>query len=104
MRTKRIKYCKKDCYLYNFFDDFDDKQAKCFIYNFYYIYDSFTGEYEVSEEDNDISYIGTFETDYFSTPVIGKFEEYFVSIAQWRDIQIDNILGQEINGGDILSD
>jgi hypothetical protein len=95
MRTKRIKYiCKKDCYLYNFFDDFLDKEAKCFKDIFYYIsYDSFTAEYEVySEEDNDKSYIGTFETDYFSTPVIGKFEEYFVTLAQWRDKQIENIL------------
>jgi hypothetical protein len=58
-----------------------------------YKYDSFSREYEAyTEEDNDKSYIGTFETDYYSKPQIGKFEEYFVTIAQWRDSQIDNIL------------
>jgi hypothetical protein len=94
MRSRHKYICKKDCELYNFWDDFSDKKAECFKDNFYYIkYDSFTNEYEVySEEDNDKSYIGIFETDYFSTPKIGKFEEYFITIAQWRDSQIDNIL------------
>lgn len=94
MKSKHKYICLKDCELYNFFDDFSDVKAKCFKDNFYYIkYDSFSREYEVyTEEDNDKSYIGTFETDYYSKPQIGKFEEYFVTIAQWRDSQIDNIL------------
>ena len=84
-------FCIKDCELFNFFAS--NLEAKCYKDIFYYIrYDPYDQEYAVYTENNDKTYIGTFETDYFATPVIDKFEEYFVTIAEWRDKQIDEIL------------